>query len=93
MRAHLGKSSILSLAALTLGVGIAVAATPAAAAMGWEFCAREHGFCNAPHGAIIHYGRDGAFTSRRSPPGGLPCDNAVFGDPLVGIHKLCFVSY
>jgi len=60
--------------------------------MGWEFCAREHGFYYA-HGAIIHYGRDGAFTCRRSPPGCLPSVNRVFGDPLVGIHKLCLVSY
>jgi hypothetical protein len=92
MRAHLRKSISVSLAALALGLGISAAASPAAA-MGWEFCAREHGFCYAPYGAVIHYGRDGAFTYRRSPPGGLPCVNAVFGDPLVGVHKLCFVSY
>jgi hypothetical protein len=64
----------------------------AASAQGWVFCSYEHGFCSAPYGAMIHYGRDGAFTRRHSPPGGLPCNNAVFGDPLVGIHKLCFFS-
>ena len=67
--------------------------TSASSAQAWEFCAREHGFCYAPYGALIHYGRDGAFTHRLSPPGGLPCNNGVFGDPLVGIHKLCFFSY
>jgi hypothetical protein len=77
---------------------IAVAALGAAilgwssAAQAWVFCAHEHGFCSAPYGAMIHYGRDGAFAARRSPPGGLPCNNAVFGDPLVGAPKLCFIS-
>jgi hypothetical protein len=42
---------------------------------------------------MIHYGLNGVFAHRRSPPGGLPCDNATFGDPLLGAHKRCFVSY
>ncbi|MBV9245544.1 MAG: hypothetical protein JO366_12110 [Methylobacteriaceae bacterium] len=65
----------------------------AASAQGWVHCATEGGFCRAPYGAFIHYGRNGAFTHRRSPPGGLPCNNGVFGDPLVGVHKECFFSY
>ena len=60
---------------------------------GWQHCATEGGFCRAPAGAVIHYGREGAFAHRRSPPGGLPCSNEVFGDPLVGVHKECFLSY
>ena len=59
---------------------------------GWQHCATEGGFCRAPAGAVIHYGREGAFAHRRSPPGGLPCSNDVFGDPLVGVHKECFLS-
>ncbi len=60
---------------------------------GWQHCATEGGFCRAPAGAVVHYGREGAFAHRRSPPGGLPCNNDVFGDPLVGVHKECFLSY
>jgi hypothetical protein len=62
-------------------------------AQGWEHCATEGGFCRAPAGAVIHYGREGAFAHRRSPPGGLPCSNDVFGDPIRGVHKECFLSY
>ena len=62
-------------------------------ARGWEHCATEGGFCRAPAGAVIHYGREGVFSHRRSPPGGLPCGNEVFGDPLPGVHKECFLSY
>ncbi|WP_158815806.1 hypothetical protein [Methylocapsa sp. S129] len=72
-------------------VGAAILAS-SSAAQAWEFCAREHGFCAAPYGAVIHYGRYGVFANRRSAPGGLPCNNDVFGDPLVGAHKLCFFS-
>jgi hypothetical protein len=72
----------------------AILVWPAAAnAQGWVHCATEGGFCHAPWGAVIHFGREGAFAHRRSPPGGLPCDRRVFGDPLVGVHKECFFSY
>ena len=52
---------------------IAVAALGAAilgwssAAQAWVFCAHEHGFCSAPYGAMIHYGRDGAFAAAYVP--------------------------
>ena len=51
-----------------------------ASAQGWQHCASEGGFCRAPAGAVVHYGREGSFFHRRSPPGGLPCSNDVFGD-------------
>jgi hypothetical protein len=62
-------------------------------AQGWQHCATEGGFCRAPAGAVVHYGREGSFFHRRSPPGGLPCGNEVFGDPIPGVHKECFLSY
>jgi tetratricopeptide (TPR) repeat protein len=58
----------------------------------WAHCATEGGFCNAPSGAIIHYGLKGAFADLPSPLGGRPCNNGVFGDPLFGVHKECFFS-
>lgn len=78
--------------AAIFGVGLLSGST-AASAQGWVFCANEHEFCGAPPGAVIHYGRNGAFTHRRNHGDGLPCENEVFGDPLVGIHKQCFFSY
>jgi hypothetical protein len=80
------------IAAAAIGA-VALGWSSAANAQGWVFCAYEHGFCSAPYGAMIHYGLNGVFAHRRSPPGGLPCDNATFGDPLLGAHKRCFVSY
>ena len=80
------------LIASTIGVALLSLATPASAQR-WVHCATEGGFCRAPAGAIIHYGRRGVFAHRRSAPGGLPCNNEVFGDPLVGVHKECFLSY
>jgi hypothetical protein len=70
-----------------------VTSTSGADAAGWVFCSPERGFCSAPPGSFIHYGRHGVFATRRSPPGGLPCNNGVFGDPLVGVPKECFFSW
>ena len=73
-----------------LAASIGLAATSASAD---HRCANEGGYCHAPAGAIIIYGARGAYARRRSPPGGLPCNNHVFGDPLVGIGKHCRVIY
>lgn len=67
--------------------------SPVAYAERWVYCATEGGFCSAPYGAYIHYGQGGAFAHLRSPPGGLPCNNFVFGDPLFGVPKQCFFSW
>jgi hypothetical protein len=53
---------------------------------------RRRGVCRTAPGAVIHYGRRGAFAHRRSPPRGVPCTNEVFGDPVVGVPKQCFLS-
>jgi hypothetical protein len=74
-------------------VAVAVLAWSPVAHAEWAHCATEGGFCRAPAGAMIHYGREGSFAHRRSPPGGLPCSNDVFGDPIPGVHKECFLSY
>jgi hypothetical protein len=88
------SSIMLRAAMLASVVGLCGTAwTAARAQAGWVFCAREDEFCAAPAGAIIHYGRHGVFASRRSPPGGLPCNNDVFGDPIQGVQKRCFYSF
>lgn len=75
---------------LMLLAGIGLGATSASAQ---SICAREGGNCHAPAGSIIMYGARGAYARRRSPPGGLPCNNHVFGDPLVGIGKHCRIVF
>jgi hypothetical protein len=81
-------------AALAFGGAALLAPVPASAQYGgWVFCAPEHGFCRAPAGALVRYGLHGVYAVMRSPPGGLPCDNSVFGDPLKGAHKICQLRY
>jgi hypothetical protein len=57
------------------------------------FAPTKGGVCRTAPGAVIHYGRRGAFAHRRSPPRGLPCTNEVFSDPRVGVPKRCFLSW
>ncbi len=82
-----------NLAVLTTLAAAMLAFSTAPSAARWVRCATENGFCSAPAGAIIVYGADGGFTRSHSPPGGLPCNNGVFGDPMVGVHKNCFIVY
>ncbi len=62
-------------------------ATPASAE--WVRCASEHGYCATPFPTMVRYGAHGVYAQRHTRGGGIPCDNAVFGDPLVGIVKHC----
>ena len=55
----------------------------------WVHCAVEHGYCATPFPTIVRYGANGVYARRQSSGGGIPCDNAVFGDPLVGVVKHC----
>ncbi len=55
----------------------------------WVRCATEHGYCATPFPTIVRYGANGVYAKRHTSGGGIPCDNAIFGDPLVGIVKHC----
>lgn len=55
----------------------------------WTRCANEHEYCATPFPTMVRYGARGAYTQRQSGPRGIPCNNAVFGDPLVGVVKHC----
>lgn len=58
----------------------------------WALCARENGVCQLPYPATVAYGANGRFARKRFGPGAVRCNNSVFGDPLVGVGKSCFVS-
>ena len=55
----------------------------------WVHCAIEHEYCATPFPTMVRYGANGAYARRHSGRRGIPCNNAVFGDPLVGIVKHC----
>jgi hypothetical protein len=58
--------------------------------MGWQSCAREHGFCDFRGVKRVRYGARGRFVERVSRDG-IPCDNRAFGDPAPGVPKSCQV--
>ena len=57
---------------------------------GTTYCAAENGDCAFSGTRTVEYGAGTSFT-QRSLSGGTPCDNAVFGDPDVGVVKACFL--
>lgn len=56
----------------------------------WTFCANEDDYCNFTGTAPVRYGLGGTWTQGIY-TNGVACTNGVFGDPLVGVVKLCEV--
>jgi hypothetical protein len=83
-----GKFAITAAVALA---GLWMGGATAANAGTWVQCAQEGGFCRAPYGALIHFGAHGVWASAQAEAGGLPCSRELFGDPLPGYRKWCFV--
>ncbi len=60
----------------------------------WTTCATENGYCALPAitggttGVVVRYGQNGSYNQIVT-KGGIPCNNTVFGDPLVGTVKIC----
>ncbi|MGQ9904328.1 MAG: PA14 domain-containing protein [Anaerolineae bacterium] len=59
---------------------------------GYTFCAWEGERCSFSGAADVAYGANGQFAHRQSVSGGIDCNNDVFGDPIFGVHKACFVK-
>lgn len=57
---------------------------------GYVFCAPEYGFCSFSGTRTVAYGANGVY-SYRTATDGIDCNNANFGDPLVGVDKSCYV--
>ncbi|VVB83409.1 Hom_end-associated Hint [uncultured archaeon] len=53
-------------------------------------CADENGRCSFSGTYLVYYGADTTFTSK-SLTGGTDCNNAIFGDPLQGTRKACYI--
>ncbi|MBD8547941.1 hypothetical protein [Sphingomonas sp. CFBP 8760] len=57
----------------------------------WTTCAAEDAICDAPANGLIRYGAGKKFVYRIA-PGPVPCNNATFGDPILGTAKTCAVA-
>ena len=57
----------------------------------WSQCAAEYGTCSFTGTKEVRYGAGDKWTTRTA-AGTIECNNAVFGDPAVGVPKTCEVS-
>jgi chitodextrinase len=55
----------------------------------WASCAVEGNRCSFADTREVRYGANGRWTNPRTFTGGVPCTNAVFGDPIYGVLKSC----
>lgn len=54
----------------------------------WVNCAVENGYCSLPEYTTVRYGANGTWATREIARG-IECNNANFGDPVVGTLKTC----
>src|SRR5499425_984377 len=57
-------------------------------ASSWTFCANENQFCSFTGTKLVRYGAGTSFTFQTA-TNGIACDNATFGDPIVGTVRHC----
>jgi Pectinacetylesterase len=67
--------------------GLEEAETPPA---GFTLCAGENGTCAFTGPATVAYGAYGLYAYKEL-TNGTPCTNAVFGDPVSGVFKSCYL--
>jgi hypothetical protein len=58
---------------------------------GYTFCAWEDERCRFGGTADVAYGANGTFAYRTGVRNGIDCNNGVFGDPLPGVRKACYI--
>jgi hypothetical protein len=54
----------------------------------WTFCANENQTCTFAGTKIVRYGANGTYVQQTATTS-ISCNNATFGDPLVGTFKHC----
>lgn len=57
---------------------------------GFTYCAKEHGYCRFYGVREVAYGARGHYVFRTA-TNGIPCKNRVFGDPIIGTRKYCYI--
>ncbi|MDD4958795.1 MAG: hypothetical protein PHS51_05560 [Gallionella sp.] len=58
---------------------------------GYTYCARENERCHFQGSRDVAYGANGQFAYRDGLRDGVDCTNGVFGDPIYGTVKSCYV--
>jgi hypothetical protein len=58
----------------------------------YGFCAEEGQTCAFSGTAQIYYGANNQFVGPVTKTDGVACNNDVFGDPISGTHKQCFIK-
>jgi len=56
----------------------------------WVFCANENQLCSFTGTKNVRYGANGVYVSKTLTDGTM-CSNSVFGDPLIGVVKECYI--
>jgi hypothetical protein len=59
---------------------------------GYTFCANEGQRCAFSGTQDVAYGANNHFNYKYSLTGGVDCNNSVFGDPVWGVSKACFIK-
>jgi len=59
---------------------------------GFGYCATEGGNCSFSGTKTVAYGANGKFFFWTGVSGGSACSNNVFGDPISGVGKKCFIQ-
>jgi len=76
----------------TAGILKACYLAPAGGPAGYTTCAEEGGTCSfTGYARTVAYGANGAFASRVF-TASTPCTNEVFGDPVNGVKKSCYLA-
>jgi hypothetical protein len=60
-------------------------------ALSWVFCADEDQLCSFTGTRSVRYGANGVYVFKTLTNGTM-CTNSVFGDPLVGVEKQCYIQ-
>lgn len=58
----------------------------------YGYCAEEGQRCSFSGTAQIYYGANNQYVGPRTYTDGVDCNNTVFGDPIPGVHKQCFIK-
>jgi parallel beta-helix repeat protein len=64
---------------------------PDGTSSGWTFCANEGGYCTFSGTQQVRYGANGVYVYKTLTDG-TTCTNSVFGDPIYGAAKQCYVG-
>jgi hypothetical protein len=59
---------------------------------GYVFCSNEGETCTFSGTVSVAYGADGKFNYKYNVTGSIECNNDVFGDPIYGAAKACYVQ-